>query len=336
MKKMYAGLDVSDEMTAVCVIDQNGKVLLEASAKTTPTDINDVLKRYKRSLKSVGLESSDTAIWLNRELKRARYPMVFLSAVHAHGALRARINKTDTNDARGLAELVARGIYTVAHVKSDASLRIRTMLGLRASILAKARELDQAMKMSQRLWGGKQGSSIRTTRKTSGTSEDIALQTVRQSTARLIDAMYAEARDLRNLIDELARANDVCRRLMTIPGVGPITALAFVAAVDDPSRFKSSRTVAAYFGLTPRVYQSGLLLRSGRISRRGDASIRTHLYVAAQVMVSLSHSQCRLRLWAKKIAEKKGNRFAYVACSRKLAVLMHHLWISGEEFDATR
>lgn len=336
MKTLFAGLDVSDEMTAVCIVDDAAATVFQGSVRTTPADIISALKPHKRKLKFVGFESGDTAIWLNRELARARYPVVCLDTRHAHSALGARLNKTDTNDARGLAELVARGIYTTAYVKSDASLRIRTVLALRASILRKAHQLQQAMKMSHRLWGGEVGPKRRPKKRGTGSPDEAALLMARKSAARSISFLNQEAHDLRNLIVEMAEENEICRRLMTIPGVGPITAMAFVAAVDDPTRFRSSRDVAAYFGLTPRVYQSGKSSRSGRISRRGDASVRAYLYTASQVMVSLSHSQCRLRLWAQRVAQRKGNRFAFVACSRKLAVLMHRIWISGETFDPAR
>ena len=137
----------------------------------------------------------------------------------------------------------------------------------------------------------------------------------------LLDArtvLYKTYLKLDNAVKGLVRAHPVCRRLMSIPGVGPVTALTFKAAVDDPSRFKSSRTVAAHFGLTPRRFQSGELDNPGHISRAGDADVRSALYVAAHSLLTRNAQWSTLKAWGVSLAKIRGHRRAVVAVAREL------------------
>ena len=134
----------------------------------------------------------------------------------------------------------------------------------------------------------------------------------------------------------VVRDDDVCRRLMTVPGVGPVVALTYRATVDVPARFRNSKAVGAAFGLTPSRYQSGESDRSGRISRCGDEMTRMMLYEAAQSMLAHSAKWSWLKAWAMKIARHRGMKKAIVALARRLAVIMHRIWVDGTEFRWTR
>lgn len=335
MGRLYAGLDVGDQTTSICVVDTDGAVVEEISAASTPEAIVQVLRRHRRRLQHVGLETGSKASWLYRGLVKAKYPAVCLHAYHAHSVLKTQLNKTDANDAHGLALLLCRGIFREAHVKSDAAMRQQAVLTIRQGLIMKLRDLRTMIRMMEKYFGLEIICEYRSGTHADGESE-AAFATALQSIELACAALDEERRKFDELVRELAEASPVCRRMMTIPGVGPITALTFVAAVDDPTRFRTSRDVGPFFGLTPRVFQSGSSSRTGGISHRGDKNTRKALFLAAQCLLARSKSKCRLRMWGLAIAKRKAFKIAAVACARKLAVLMHHMWIEGEDFDPTR
>ena len=332
MKPLFAGLDVSYQTTSICIVDAAGSVALETSTATNPDAIAKALKPYRRRLKLVGQESGNLAAWLQKRLVQAKLPMVCLDARHANSALSARINKTDANDAQGLATLLARGIYVTAHIKSDEASRLQSLLVVRDALLRRTRDLERMVDMTHRTIPEKAVVDFPST----NAEVDEALLFALRSLKDTIKNLERNCRALTQLATRLAKDSPLCARLMSIPGVGPITALNFVAAVDDPDRFKASRDVAAYFGLTPKQYQSGAYARSGKISRMGSSTMRRALYNAANALLVRSKSDCALRRWGLRIARDRGHKFACVACARKLAVVMHRLWVTGETFDETR
>jgi transposase len=334
MGAFYAGLDVSDKTTAVCVIDAEGRIVAEDAVETTPTAIAKALAPYKRVLDKVGHESGAKGPWLHKELLRRRYPVVCMDARRAHGALSTQRNKTDKNDARGLAQVLRSGWYTSAHIKSDEAFRLRLLLTHRRTLKRKAVAIELSLLGSLKVFGAKlekQGGRL-TVKQRRGHSDPL-IASLAQSMVRARDALRHEVKSLDTLVAKLAAKDPVCRRLMTVPGVGPITALTFRAAVDDPHRFSSSRNVAAHFGLTPRRFQSGESDSTGRISKMGDESVRTALYEAAFVLLATSKSACRLRHWGLRLRRVKGFKRAAVAVARKLAVTLHRMWITGRNFD---
>ena len=330
MPDLYAGLDVSYATTSICVVDAKGKIVHEALTDTAPEAIATVLKPYKRQLKCVGQETGNLAPWLEGELARAKYPMVCLDPLRTSLALGARLNKTDKNDARGLAQLLVGGTFTRSHTKSVEAIRIRAVLALRESIVRRGRDMARVIDMVERRLIVDQPKRRKVALRS--TSREAVVDSL-ASTREGIAALTAQRRKLDKVIRELAKDSDVCQRLMTIPGVGPITALSFIASVDDPTRFASSRNLGAYFGLTPRAFQSGVSSRSGRISHRGNSDVRKALFIAAFCLLNRSRKDCALRRWGLRLAETKGRKKAYIAVARKLAVLMHHLWITGQDFD---
>jgi transposase len=332
--KLFAGLDVSDESTSVCLLDVAGNKIVQTAVPSTPTALAKILRHHRRFLVHVGQETGSKSAWLHKELSSRGFPMICLDARHAKAALAARLNKTDKNDAFGIATLLRRGEFTTAYIKSDEAIRIRLLLTARRTLLQKALDLQRRVRATvkssgMRLRPKKPGAK----RRLLGDGPDAMASNVISVMEKSSETLLAEVRVLDRLVVSAAKNDPVCRRLMTIPAVGPLTALAFRAAVDDPARFRSSRTVAAHFGLTPRTFQSGQTSFSGHISRFGDASVRTALYLAAAVLLNCSKSPWPLRTWGLRLAERKGFRIAAIACARKLAVVMHRVWISGGEFE---
>jgi transposase len=332
MGAFYAGLDVSDKSTAVCVIDAAGVVVSEASVETEPVAIARALKPYRRVLSRVAHESGAKAPWLQKELVRRRFPIVCLDARAASGVLAAQRNKTDKNDARALAQLVRTGWYSPAHTKSDESFRMRLLLTHRRQLMRKAQAIDLCLRGSLKVFGGYIEKKERV--KLPAKKRDAMIEGLGDAMVRARNAITKEVKKLDVQVQTCAKRDPVCRRFMAIPGVGPITALTYRAAVDDPRRFSNSRNVAAHFGLTPRRYQSGETDIRGRISKRGDRSVRTALYEAAMVMLTVSKSPCALRQWGLRLRKEKGVRIAAVAVARKLAVVMHRMWITNRDFEA--
>jgi len=246
--------------------------------------------------------------------------------------------KTDRNDARAIAQVVRTGWFRAVHVKSTLSQELRALLTARKLLVAKLRDLDSGIRGLLRGFGLKVGqvgersfpSRIREL------VEGLSLEAVVEPLLRARSALIAERDHLHGLVMAAARRDEVCRRLMTVPGVGPVTALTFCSAVDDPLRFSRSRAVGAHFGLTPRRYQSGETDRTGHISKQGDALARQALYEAANVLLTRTSRWSALKAWGLNVAKRAGMRRAKVAVARKLATLLHAMWRDGTEFCWSR
>ncbi|HYD86773.1 MAG TPA: IS110 family transposase [Vitreimonas sp.] len=338
MTSYYAGLDVGDTETAVCVTDAAATVLFEGRLRSDAKTVASCLRPYKKMLQGVGIETGATASRLYKQLWRQRYPMICLDAFHAHSALRAQRNKTDRADAKGLALLLCRGMYREAHVKSDEALAVRFLLNARATLVRRSLDIRLTILSAAKLFGfttdlkGKRVQRIQWSRRArSATASDAANALLRSE-----HMLAAEVKAIDAMLAKMARSDPVCRRLMTMPGVGVLTALTFKAAIDDPARFQSSRTVGAHFGLTTRRHQSGAIDIGGRISKRGDSRVRQALYLAAAAMLAKSKKESRLRNWGLALRERHGFRFAAVACARRMAVILHRMWVTETDFDPAR
>jgi transposase len=245
-------------------------------------------------------------------------------------------NKTDKNDARGIAQILRTGWYSRVHVKSMESHLIRALLSSRKTILKKCVDVENEIRGLIRLLG------IRLPGTLNHVVYDATVRQALESDGRMVDtlipmldarlALFQTYLKLDHQVKALVREDPICQRLMTVPGMGAITALTFKAAVDDPGRFKRSRTVAAHFGLTPRRFQSGELDYAGRISKAGDPDVRCALYMAALSLVVRSDQWCSLKVWGIKLLKAKGHRRATVAVARKLAVILHQMWLNGTDF----
>ena len=269
----FAGLDVGVKETAICVVNSAGAVVLEASAETTADAIHQALEGYARRLRRVGHEAGALSPWLHRGLQRPGLEVVLLETRHVHAALKAQRNKADRNDARGVAQLVRSGWYRDVHVKSDDSYRLRLLLTHRRTLKRKFLDLENEIRHSLKVFGVKLHAAGRGSFEAhvrDAVAGDAFLAAMAEPMLRARAALWAEYTRMHALVVQITVNDAICKRFMAIPGVGPVTALAFKTAVDAPERFARSRDVGAHFGLTPKREQSGTSIDfDGHISRRG-------------------------------------------------------------------
>lgn len=332
---LFAGLDVSSARIALCVMNEAGELVCQASIESEPGVIAEELRPWRDQLSLVRLEAGPTSAWLARELRALDLPVTVIDAAHASAALRTGFrNKTDKNDARGIADLMRVRKFRPVHVKSPEAQRDRALLSVREHLRRQGLDLRNAV------WSILQAEGLKPPKLTTSrfqqllvaALEDPDLAPVLTPLVRLIDKTEEEVAELDRQIAKKAKARATCRRLMTIPGVGPLTALTFATGIDDPARFSRSRDVGVHFGLTPRRYQSGDMDWSGSISRAGDAAVRRALYQAANAMIHHSRRWCALKSWAVRLAARRGLKKAKVALARKLAVVMHRMWVDGTDY----
>ena len=334
--KQYVGLDVSMEETKVCVLDGAGVVVFEGSVASRPAALAKLLNAKAPHAERIALETGSLSSWLWHELKAAGFPVVCLDARHAKAALSMRINKTDRNDARGLAELIRMGWYREAKVKSMESRQIRALLTARSKLVDLRRDLENQMRGLLKSLGliiGKSGVRVLPNRIAALLRDAPHLRSLINPLMMAHSALAEQIATYDLQVRELAKTDQTIGRLMTVPGVGPVTALAFASTVDDPQRFARATDVGAYLGLTPRRYQSGELDRNGRISKRGDRLTRSYLFEAANVLISVVRRPSPLKSWATKLVKRIGRKKTTVAVARKLAVILHCIWTDGTEFN---
>lgn len=335
---VFAALDVSQEQTAICVIDGDGSILAEGEAATCPDAITAWLARSTPSLEKVGMETGPLAVWLWNALSAKGLPIVCLDARHANAALKMMPNKTDRHDARGLAQIVRTGWFKEVRIKSHGAYVVRALLTARDALVSIRVRLENEVRVLLKtfgiLFGKRVGGFLRRAEEIIAGELAVAPE-LRPIFEALVAARHAIVDRIRTLdaqVRAVARQSEAVRLFMTAPGVGPITALAVAAAFDDASRFRRSSSAGAYLGLTPKRYESGEISRNGRISRRGDKMTRTHLFEAANAIMTRKIGGSHLRDWAVVIAKRTGPRKAKVALARKLAAILHAKWRTGAPF----
>ena len=336
--ELCAGLDVSVAETSICVIDADGKVIRETKVPSEPEAIIAALAAAGTSWKRIGLEAGPLSQWLFSAVAEAGYPVICVETRHMKAALSAQINKSDRNDARGIAQMMRVGLYRPVHVKTLASQERRLLLTNRKLLQDKMLDIERELRGTLRNFGLKVGIVSRA-RFEVRVEELVAPQ---PRLAVLVRPLLAARRALREqfalmhkMLLDLVRDEPVCRRLMTAPGVGAVVALAYRATIDVPARFPRSKTVGAALGLTPRRYQSGELDRTGRISKCGDGMLRSLLFEAAQVLLTRT-SGSWLKAWGLQLARHRGMKRAIVATARRLSVILHRMWVDGSDFRFAR
>lgn len=332
----FVGLDVSVEETAVCVVDEAGEVICEHKAPTEPDDIAVLLTSVGGDYVRVGIEAGPLSQWLVNELTGAGLPVVCVETRHMKALLKAQqINKSDRNDARGIAQMMRVGLFKPVHVKTLAAQEQRVLLTSRKLIQRKLLDIESDMRGTLRNFGLKVG-AISANSYEERIRELVAgfprLAAIVRPLLMVRRVMREQLAVLHKMLLDMVRDDPVCRRFMTVPGVGPIVALTYRASVDQPHRFVHSRDVGAHAGLTPRRYQSGEIDYDGGISKCGDVMLRTMLYEAAQSMLTHSKKWSWLKAWAMRVAQRRGMRRAAVALARRIAVILHRMWIDGTDF----
>lgn len=330
----YIGLDVSLKETAICV-RRNGQRVWRGKCTSDPAAIAAVLRRRAPEAKRVVFETGPLSVWFFHALSAEGLPAICIDARHAKAALDMAPNKTDANDADGLAHLAEIGFYREVRVKGYDSMLIRTLVAARRRLVQMTTQVSNQIRGLMKTFGlivpAAKGGRFETEVRRLLAGHDSLGQVM----LPLLEAwivIRARAAELRRQLLRTARHSEACQRLMSIPGIGAITATSFTTAIEDPENFRTSRSVGAWIGLTTRRYQSGEVDYNGHISRRGDAHLRGLLYEAATVVLTRASAASALRTWGVKLRERIGFKRAAVAVARKLAVIMHAMLKSGQPF----
>jgi transposase len=335
----YAGTDVSLEYSSVCVVDASGKIVREGKVASEPEALIAWLGSLGFEITRIGLEAGPTSQWLYAAMREAGLAVELLETRHVHDAFKAMPVKTDRKDARGIAQLMRLGWFRPVHCKSMEAQETRAMLTARKLVQSKLHDIEMSLRGILRGFGLKVGPT--TTKRFEGRIQELvsghpSLQVIADALLAVHAVLLREFNGFEKRVRIMARSDRQAKLLMSTPAVGPIVALTYASAIDDPARFKSSKTTGAYFGLTPKKYQSGETDYSGRISKIGDAAVREALYQAAHVMLTKPLKGCsELKSWAMRIAKRAGMNKAKVALARKLAVIMHRMLADAKPFNPT-
>jgi len=330
----YVGLDVSKEETTYCVMDGSGAVLARGRVASDPEALFEILRAHCLCPERIVLETGTMSNWLARELRRRGLPVDVIDARQAHAVMRLQHNKMDAGDAALLGEIARTGFCRPVLVKSEAAQEARTLLKARAHLVRQRRDTQNTIRGLLGSLGlrfakgpGKLSGRVRAALE--------ARPDVKVTIEPLLSSVAALGREIERLDKAVlarAKAAPACRLLMSAPGVGPVTALAFAATIDEPTRFAKSRRLGPYVGLTSRRWQSGEMDYSGRISKHGDAMLRSLLYEAANALLTVVRKAHPLKDWARRVKKRTSHKKACVALARKLAVILHKMLISGEAF----
>ena len=336
--EQYVGLDVSLKMTAICIVDRAGKILREGMVASDPDAIATFVRLHAPHVVRIGLETGATSTWLWTELNRRGLPIICIDARHAKAALKMQINKSDRNDAVGIARIMQCGWYKEVHVKALENHAIKALLVSRALLVKIKRDLENQVRGLLKNLGlviGRAKMNTFVLRAAELIEDEPELAAAVEPLLKARDAVEKQITDLNRKVMKLARHNVQVRRFMKVPGIGPITALCYLATIDDPTRFKRSRSVGAYVGLTSRRYASGEIDWTGRISKCGDRMLRSYLFEAAGVLLTRVEKWSVLKAWGMRVAKRSGFSKAKVAVARKFAVILHRMWVDGTEFKWT-
>jgi transposase len=332
----YAGIDVSLELSSVCVVDAQGKIVKEAKIASEPEALVSFFEGLGFPMKRIGLEAGPLSQWLHAGLAQAGFETVLLETRHVKAALSAMTVKTDRKDARGIAQLLRMGWFRAVHAKSIGSQEVRALLVARKQLLGRLIDVELSIRGILRGFGLKVGPVTR--KRFEPRIRDLVTgqATLERIAAAMLSAraaLKAEYEKLHKAVLAIVREDAICRRLMTVPSVGPLVAITYKSALDDPNRIAKSKAAGALFGLTPKKYQSGEKDVTGGITRAGDEMVRTALYEAANVLLARMTRFSKLKRWGMDVAKRRGSKRAKVALARKIAVILHRMWVDGTTYQ---
>jgi transposase len=333
----YAGLDVSDKSTHICVVDGGGAIAWRGVCATDPEVLARTLGRHCPDAARVVLETGALSAFLYHGLVERGVAATCICARHAKKVLCARVNKSDPNDAEGLAQLARTGWFKAVHIKEDATHLDRAHLKVREQLVKAHAAVKNQLRGLLKLFGLRLGQATTPAKRAERLQALMArrpeLEAVLAPLVAALAALEEQIAASTRTLKRRAAADRVCARLMSVPGVGPVGALTFKTSIEDPGRFAKSADVGAFAGLVPRRFQSGERDTKGRISKAGDPMLRRALYEAANSLLGRVRRDCALRRWGLQLAASKGPKRARVAVARKLASLLHTLWRSDTSFQ---
>ena len=333
----YVGLDVSLKSTSICILDEKGRRLQEGEVESTSEAIHEFLFKTGLEIEQIGLESGNLTHYLKTGLLKKKYQVAVMESRKMAAILATIINKTDKNDARGIAEALRVGHFRECVHRSDDAVEIRSLLHLRQTAIEERTHVINSLRGHLKVYGIK---LLKKAGKTFRKMVEEGIKNLRPSIQRavgsllnILDVLDREIKVLTREVEAVAAADEDVKLLQTVDGVGPITALAFKSEIDNPKRFEDSKDAAAYIGLTPSQYSSGEVHRQGGISKKGSKRTRYLLVEAASALLTRCKVWSKLKAWGMKLQKKKGNRKAIVAVARKLAVIMHKMLMTKKPFE---
>lgn len=332
--RLFIGLDVSLAKTAICAISEHGQIVKEAQVASEPEALATWFGELDGSIAAIGLEAGPLSQWLHHGLTNSGLDVVLMETRQVKGALKAMPIKTDRRDAEGIARLLHLGWFRPVHCKSVSAQEVRAVLGARKAVQQSMIALELSLRGLLRNFGLKVGTISRG--KFELRIRELAvgnpmLEAATEPMIRARSSLRHELAGLERRVRQLAQDDPVCRRLMSMPGIGAIVALTFRSAVDDPARFASSKKVGPWIGLTPSRNQSGERDVTGGITKAGDVTLRRALCQAATVMMHRGRSTW-LRTWAAQVARRRGGKRAMVALARRIGVILHRMWVDDTDF----
>ncbi len=337
--KHYIGLDVSMKDTFICVVNSDGEIFSEQVVPTEPEKISSYIKQLNLNVELVGLESGSLSHWLTEELAFEGIPVKCIDARHCAAFLSMRINKTDKNDAQGIAEVMRCGIYREVQVKSRPIREAAALFTSRKLLVGQRTQTLMSVRGILKPFGVRLGSVPKTKSGITSLLEKIKKLSLAKSVIfsiesliRVVLAITENICELDSKIKKIVNAEPKAQLLMTIPGIGPVTALKYLIEIGDPKRFKSSRAVGAYIGLTPKQYSSGETQKQGKISKCGSKDLRSLLVEAAIVMLTRTKSWSKLKAWGVRLMGRMSLKKAATAVARKLSVVMHKMILEDSTF----
>lgn len=334
--KHYVGLDVSMKSTSVCIVDQNGNIVHESTVSTEPEFLVEAIQKTGLSIELVGFESGPLGHYLTQAFKKSPLNAVCVDAKKMNAILSVRVNKTDKNDARGIANALRTGMFSRVHEKSQEAIDRSVILAMRRCLVKQRTDLKNHVRGVLKAYGIRLGAvgpnRFSETVKNYTQEADPFVRKAIERSLQVFELLHQQISEIDRELIETSRTDKEVKLLMTAHGVGPITALTYKAEIHDPNRFADSKTVGAYLGMTPTQYQSGDTCKQGRISRCGSSELRWLLSEAGLVVLTRSKKWSKLKAWGLKIARKKGLKKASMAVGRKLAVIMHRMLQEQREF----
>ncbi|MGD0664791.1 MAG: IS110 family transposase [Rhabdochlamydiaceae bacterium] len=334
--KHYIGLDVAMKRTFICILDESGKIVHEGSENTDPNLLADYLQKMGLEVALVGFESGSLSHYLLNGFKERALPAMCIDARKMSAILSLKINKTDKNDARGIAEALRSGMFTRVHHKDQESVNRGVILVARRTMVNQRTQLKNCVRGLLKSYGVRLGSvgasRFNKTVKSHLQGLDATVQLSFEGLLNSFDHLTHEIEKLDKKLLETASQDKDVKLLLTIPGIGVITAITYKTEIFDPHRFSDSRSVGAYLGMTPKQYSSGDTQTQGRVSKCGSNELRSLLVEAGLVIITRTKKWSKLKAWGLKLMRKKGAKKAALAVGRKLAVIMHRMLIEQKEF----
>ena len=344
--KRYAGLDISNIDTSICIVDQDGNIVKEAKVSSDPMAIDAYLKKTKMTFERIGLEAGALSHWLVNGLRAKGWPVVCIDPRFMSAILSTNINKTDRNDARAIANAIRCKNYREVHIKSIESVQTNCLLTARKMLVHQKMQLCGTIRGILKTFGIKLASGrkcIRSTIKAAMSDEEYAPNeytlsahvdwSVIETLIVCVEKLEEQLTVLEHKLEALAHNDKVVQRLLTHPGVGIVTAVSFKAEIDDPTRFKKSRSVGAYLGMTPRQFSSGETIKQGRVSKHGSSEVRSLLHEAGVVLITRTKEKSKLKTWGLKKKQKMKTQKTGMAVGRRIAINLHQMWLKDMDFD---